>query len=101
MNMNIQNLMKQAQKMQKDMLKTQEELSNSLYTGESTFVSVVLNGNKEMKSIKIKTDEDLSDLDMEMIEDMIVVAFNDAVKKVDVDKEKKMSKYGQGLSGLM
>jgi hypothetical protein len=99
--MNIQNLMKEAQKMQKDLLKTQEELNNTEYTGESSAVTVVVNGSKNVKSISINMDEDISKDDIEMLEDMILVAVNDAMKKADQDKEKKMSKYGSAMSGLM
>lgn len=99
--MNIQNLMKEAQKMQKDLMKTQEELNNTEYTGESSIVSVVVTGNKELKSIKINLEEEISKDDVEMLEDMILVAVNDAMKKADADKEKKLSKYGSALSGLM
>ena len=99
--MNIQSLMNEAKKMQKDLLKTQEELNNTEYRGESSIVSVVVNGNKEVKSIKINMDENISHDDIEMLEDMIMIAINDAMKKVDSDKEKKMSKYGSALSGLM
>ena len=102
MNMNIQNLMREAQKMQKDLQRTQKDLENTEYEGTSSLVKIVLNGNKEMKSIKINFDDDLSgEEDMEMLEDMILTAFNEASKKVDIDKEKKLGKYGQGLSGLM
>ncbi len=93
--------MREAQKMQKNLQKTQEELSNTEYEGSSSCVSIILNGNKEVKSIKISSDFDLKQDDLEMLEDMLVVAFNDASKKVDLDKEKKLGKYGQGLSGLM
>jgi hypothetical protein len=100
--MNIQNLMQQAQKMQKDLQKTQKVLENSEYEGVSSFVRVVLNGNKEMKLIKINLEENsLEKEDFEMLEDMIMLAYNDASKKVDDDKEKKLGKYGSGLSGLM
>ena len=102
MNMNIQNLMREAQKMQKKLQKTQQDLENTDYDGISSMVKIVLNGNKEMKSISIdKSVEISSEDDIEMLEDMIVVAFNDASKKVDSDKEKKLGKYGSGLSGLM
>lgn len=99
--MNMQNLMREAQKMQKELLKTQEVLNNTEYSAESSFVSVVVNGNKEIKSIKINLDEDISKDDIEMLEDMILVACNDALTKAEKDKEKKMSKYGSTLSGLM
>ena len=101
MNMNIQSLMREAQKMQKDLQKTQEELSKTEYEGKSSLVTVTLNGNKDIQSVKINVDEDFSGEDVEMLEDMILVAFQDAAKKVDADKEKKLGKYGQGLSGLM
>lgn len=102
MNMNIQNLMKQAQKMQKDLQKTQKELECSEYEGSSSFVKIVLNGNKEMKLIKISFEDEIAGVDdIEMLEDMIMIAYNEASKKVDEDKEKRMGKYGSGLSGLM
>lgn len=102
MNMNIQNLMREAQKMQKDLQKTQKELENTEYEGSSSLVKIVLNGNMKMKSVKINFEDELSgEEDMEMLEDMIMVAYNDAVKKVNEDKNKKLGKYGQGLSGLM
>lgn len=101
MNMNIQNLMREAQKMQKNLQKTQEELANTTYEGKSSLVSITLNGDKDILSVKINSDESLEKEDIEMLEDMIVVAFQDASKKVDVDKEKKLGKYGQGLAGLM
>ena len=102
MNMNIQNLMREAKKRQKDLEKTQKELEKTEYEGKSSFVTVILNGNKEMKSLKIDFDDVLEGKeDMEMLEDLIVVAYNDASKKVDDDKNNKLGKYGNGLSGLM
>ena len=99
--MNMQALMREAQKMQKNLQKTQEELLNSKYEGTSSFVTVILNGNKDILSIKINSNESLEREDIEMLEDMIMVAFKEAAKKVDLDKEKKLGKYGQGLAGLM
>lgn len=93
--------MKEAQKVQKKMERDQEELANTNYEGKSSLVTVVVNGNKDLVSIKINVDDDITVDDVEMLEDMIVVAFKDATKKVDEDKEKKFGKYGQGLAGLM
>lgn len=88
--------------MQKDLQKTQKELENTEYEGSSSLVKIVLNGNMKMKSVKINFEDELSgEEDMEMLEDMIMVAYNDAIKKVNEDKNKKLGKYGQGLSGLM
>lgn len=101
MNMNIQSLMREAQKMQKNLQKTQEELEKTNYEGTSSLVNITLNGNKDIVSVKIKVDDSFEQEDLEMLEDMILVAFKDAAKKVDADKEKKLGKYGQGLAGLM
>ena len=101
MNMNIQSLMREAQKMQKNLQKTQDELSSSKYEGKSSLVTIVINGNKEILSVVINSNDTLDKDDIEMLQDMIMVAFNDASKKVDLDKEKKLGKYGQGLAGLM
>ena len=99
--MNMQALMREAQKMKKNLQKTQEELLNSKYEGTSSLVTIILNGNKDILSIKINSDDVLEREDIEMLEDMIMVAFKEAAKKVDLDKEKKLGKYGQGLAGLM
>ena len=100
--MNMQQIMKQAQKMQKELQKTQIELENTHYEGKSSLVSVVLDGNKNIISVKIDSTDELDKDDISMLEDMILVAFKDAAKKVDLDKEKKLDKYGAaGLIGLM
>lgn len=98
--MNMQKLMMEAQKMQAKLQKEQAELESSTYEGKSSLVSVVINGKKEVISVNL----DLTDItvdDKEMLEDMIMLAVNDAVKKADADKEKRLGKYGQGLTGLM
>ena len=101
MNMNMQNIIREAQKMQNELKKTQENLEKSQYEGKSSLVEVILNGKKEIVKLTINNKEELKNDDLEMLEDMIMIAFNDAVKKVEKDKEKKMGKYGQGLAGLM
>lgn len=98
--MNIQSLMQEAKKMQKELEKVQKELESTNYEGKSSLVTVVINGNKEICSVKIDSDGFDKD-EIELLEDMIMVAFNDACKKADADKEKKLGKYGQGLAGLM
>lgn len=99
--MNMQALMREAQKMQKELTKTQEELEKNTYEGSSSLVNVVVNGKKELVSIKINTEDGIEKDEIELLEDMVLVAVNDALKKADDDKNKKLSKYGQGLSGLM
>ena len=96
--MNIQALMKQAQTLQKDMMKTKEEIDNMTFTGTSSFVSVTVKGNKEVTKVTIDNDDITSD-DKEMIEDMLVVALNDAFKQIDKEKKKKMGKYSSMMPG--
>ena len=99
--MNMQALMRETQKMQKELLKTQQELESKTYEGKSSLVNVVVNGKNELVSVKINSDENITKDDIELLEDMILVAVNDAMKKAEAEKEKKLSKYGQGLAGLM
>ena len=97
--MNIQAMMKQAQKLQKDMMKAKEEIDNTIFTGTSSFVSVEMKGTKEITKVKIDAENIEAD-EIEMLEDMILVAINEASKKVDDETEKKMGKYTQGMPGL-
>ena len=99
--MNMQALMREAQKMQKELTKTQEELEKTTYEGSSSLVNVVVNGKKELVSIKINAEDGLEKDEIELLEDMVLVAVNDALKKADDDKNKRLSKYGNGLAGLM
>lgn len=99
--MNMQALMREAQKMQKELQKTQTELETKTYEGSSSLVNVVVNGKKELVSIKINTEDSIEKDEIELLEDMILVAVNDALNKAEEDKNKKLSKYGQGLTGLM
>ena len=98
--MNIQALMKQAQSMQKDMQKQEEEIENTTFEGESSLVKVKVNGRKEVLSITIENKENLEKDDLEILEDMIMVALNNAFKKVDDLREMKMSKYTSMMPGL-
>ena len=96
--MNMQAMLKQAQAMQKDMLKIKEEIDNTELIGESSLVTVVLKGTKDLVSVKINADSLDSD-DIEALQDMIVVAVNQANKKIDDMMEKKMGKFGN-IPGL-
>ena len=101
--MNMQMLMQQAKKMQAQLQKDQEELEKTEYEGSSSLVNVKINGKYEVVGVKINLPdgEFIGSDDTEMLEDMFMVAMNEAVKKVATDKKKKMGKYGQGLAGLM
>ncbi len=99
--MNMNALMQQAKKMQEQMLKAQEELEQAEVVGKAggEMVTVVMNGKKEIKSIKLdKTAVDPDDV--EMLEDLIIVAINDASAKADEMSKDKMGPMGN-LGGLM
>lgn len=96
--MNMQAMLRQAQQMQKDMLKAKDEIDKTEFTGESSFVKVTLMGNKTVKKVEIDA-ESLDKDDVEALEDMLVVAINDAQKKIDAETEKKMGRFGN-IPGL-
>ena len=99
--MNMNALMQQAKKMQDQMMKAQEELEQAEVIGKAggEMVIVAMNGKKEIKSIKLdRTAVDPDDI--EMLEDLIIVAINDASKKADELSKEKMGPMG-GLGGLM
>ena len=96
--MNIQALMKQAQSLQKDMMKAKEEIDNTLFTGSNSFVTVKVNGKKKVLDIKIDTDSVDKD-DIEMLQEILLVALNNAFSEVDKVTEQKMSKYAN-IPGL-
>lgn len=97
--MNMQNLMAQAQKMQRDITKKKEEIDNSTFEGDSEWVKLEINGKKELQKIKITFEGPIEDDDKEILEDMIKIAFNKAVKDVDKEIEEKMGSLG-GMGGL-
>lgn len=94
----MQSLMAQAQKMQNDIMNKKEEINKQIFIGNSQGIEVTVNGKKELLSIKIN--EDMKNEDLEMLQDMIVVAVNDALKKVDSAIEKSMGQYGSAFNGL-
>jgi DNA-binding YbaB/EbfC family protein len=94
---NIAQLMQQAQKMQEDMQRAQEELANLEVTGNAGggMVSVVLSGRMECRRVRI--DPSVVS-DPEMAEDLVAAAFNDAVNKVNAASQEKLGAATSGLS---
>lgn len=97
--MNIQAMMKQAQKIQKEMMNVKEKIDNQEFIGKSSFVTVTLKGTKEVVNINIEN-KVLDESEVEMLEDMLVVALNDAMKQIDAEVEKNIGKYTNGMPGL-
>lgn len=94
----MKDLMKQAQKMQKDMMKTQEELANKVVeaTSGGGMVKVEMNGKNQVLSLKIDP-EVVDPDDVEMLEDLIIAALNEAREKVEKTSETEMSKLTGGI----
>ncbi|WP_263078943.1 YbaB/EbfC family nucleoid-associated protein [Endozoicomonas sp. Mp262] len=91
------NLMKQAQKIQEDMQKVQEELANAEVVGESGagMVKITMTGRHDVKRVWI--DPDLLQEDKEMLEDLLAAAVNDAVRRVDSNNKERMSEMTSGM----
>ena len=97
--MNIQAMMKQAQKLQSEMMKSKEEIDNKIYEYENENIKITAKGTKKIENIKIKLQEIDKD-DIEMLEDMITVGINNVINQIDEETEKKLGKYTQGMPGL-
>ena len=95
------NLMKQAQKMQKDMERNQKELESREYEASAGggVVTVILTGKKRLSSVKINP-EAVDEDDVEMLEDLVLSAVNAAMQMADEDAEKVMGKIAGGMPGL-
>ncbi len=96
---NMQQLMKQAKKMQEEILKAQEALGEKTVEGTSGggVVKVQMNGHKQVLAVEISKDVVNPD-DVEMLQDLIVVALADAQKQVDDLTSSEMGKYTRGLN---
>ncbi len=98
---NMNNLMKQAQRMQRQMEEQQKALEESSYTAKAGggAVEVTVTGKKEVTSLKLSPDAVDPD-DVEMLEDLIMAAINEAMKQADDASNAAMSKMTGGLGGL-
>ncbi|WP_396135999.1 YbaB/EbfC family nucleoid-associated protein [Bacillus sp. NEB1478] len=96
---NMNNMMKQMQKMQRDMAKAQEELKDKVIEGTAGggMVTVKANGHKEIIDIVIK-EEVVDPDDIDMLQDLVLAATNDALKKVDELVSQDMGKFTKGLN---
>jgi DNA-binding YbaB/EbfC family protein len=98
---NMNNMMKQAQKMQRDMEKLQEELNEKTVeaTAGGGAITVVVTGKKEIKEINIKP-EVVDPDDVEMLQDLIVAAVNEAIRKAEEMVNNEMGKIAGGLGNF-
>lgn len=98
--MNMNALMKQAQKMQKQMEESQKELQEKEYTASAGggAVEITVSGKKEVVKVKL-AEEAVDPDDIEMLEDMIMAAANEALRKMEEDTAAAMSRLTGGLGG--
>ncbi len=98
-NMKQGDMMRKVQKMQEDVAAAQKEVEESVFNAKSGggMVSVEMNGKKELLSVKLEKEAVDSD-DVEMLEDMIVAAVNEASKQIDSALEEKMNAATGGLN---
>ncbi|MFT6123150.1 MAG: DNA-binding YbaB/EbfC family protein [Oleiphilaceae bacterium] len=94
---NMGDMMKQAQKMQEEMQKQQEEIANAEVTGESGagMVKVLMNGRHDVKKVEIE--DSLMSEEKELLEDLLAAAVNDAVRKIEEKSKSSMSGLAAGM----
>ncbi len=97
--MNQMAMMKQAQKMQQEMLRMQEEMENKTYTAAAGggVVTASVNGKHELLSLSIQP-EAVDPEDVEMLQDMVIAAVNEAMRSADADAANNMSRLTGGIN---
>ena len=97
----MNNLMKQAQRMQRQMEETTKELESKEFTASAGggAVEVTVSGKKEVLSVKL-SEEVVDPDDIEMLQDLIVAATNEALRKMEEESQSQMSKITGGLGGM-
>ena len=95
-----QQAMMRLKKMQKQMMEAQEKLEATVFTGTAGggAITVKVKGSHEVVSVEI--DEELAKDDLEMVQDMLVIALNDAHKKIETETQKTLGGFGGGFPGL-
>lgn len=99
---NMQQLMRQAQKLQEQMAKAQEELDEREFTAQAGggMVSVTVTGKREIKSLEINP-ECVDPEDVEMLQDMILAAANEALRTAEDTRNAEMSRLAPGVGGML
>ncbi|MGX7349027.1 YbaB/EbfC family nucleoid-associated protein [Dolosicoccus paucivorans] len=96
---NIQGMMQKMQKMQKQMEKEQKAIEETVYTAKdpSGMVAVEMNGKRELIDLAIQP-EAVDPEDVDMLQDLIITAVNDALRQVDTDTQERLGSFTQGLN---
>lgn len=99
--MNMQNLMAQAQRMQREITQKKEELEKMEFVGKSEWVEITFNGAKIIKDVKIIKEGPIEEDDKEILADMIQIATKEAFIKINDAMSEKLGQYAGALDGLM
>jgi len=99
--MNMQNLMAQAQKMQRDINAKKEELEKMEFVGKSEWVEITFNGARIIQDVTILKEGIIDEDDKEILEDMIQIATKDAFIQINRAMTEKLGQYAGALDGLM
>lgn len=98
--MNMQQIMAQAQRMQKDIMNKKNEIDNMIFTGKSEWVEITMKGNRDLQNISILKDEAMNVDNKEVMCDMISIALKDVLSQIDKITESKLGSYGN-MGGLI
>jgi nucleoid-associated protein EbfC len=98
--MNLQALMKQAQSLQKDMLKAKEEVEKTVFEEKNSNLLLKANGKKELLEIKFADNFNITEVDEDFLQDILLVGLNSLFKRIDDETEKKLGKFANSLPGL-
>ena len=99
--MNMQQLMQQAQKMQRDIAGKKKVIDEMVFESEISWVKMSFNGKKELVAINIKKDQVIEGEDIEMLEDMIKGAHRECMKKIDQETESQLGQYASAMNGIL
>lgn len=99
--MNMQNIMAQAQRMQREINAKKEELEQMEFVGKSEWVEMTFNGAKVIQDVRILKEGIIEDDDKEILEDMIEIATKDAFVQISKAMNDKLGQYAGALDGLM
>lgn len=99
--MNMQNIMAQAQRMQREITAKKEELEKMNFVGKSEWVEITFSGGRVIQNVKIIKEGPINDDDKEILEDMIQIATKDAFIQINNAMNEKLGQYAGALDGLM
>ena len=99
--MDIQGMMRQAQKVQKDLKKKQGEIEAKEFAGKNGLVTILMSGAKTVKKVDIDRSSGILEEDFDVLEEMIELAVNDVIGKIDKETKEKLGAMASGMQGLL